>query len=118
TLKIKKISDQDRMTLTMVQNPDILQQMGEKKRQDQFLVGFAAETHDLAANAVKKIQKKNLDMIAANLVGVRDSGFKADTNQVTVFMKDGSQTDIPLMDKKAVAHILLDTILTRLKRTS
>jgi phosphopantothenoylcysteine decarboxylase / phosphopantothenate---cysteine ligase len=115
-LKIKKTSDQDGMTLTMVQNPDILRRMGKRKRPDQFLVGFAAETHDLAANAVKKIQKKNLDMIAANLVGAGDSGFKADTNQVTVFMKDGSQTDIPLMDKKAVAHILLDTILPRLKQ--
>lgn len=117
SLKIKKISDQDRMTLTMVQNPDILQRMGQQKRPDQFLVGFAAETHDLAENAVKKIEKKNLDMIAANLVGGKDSGFQADTNKVTVFFKDGSHTDIPLMDKQAVAHILLDIILGRLRRS-
>jgi phosphopantothenoylcysteine decarboxylase / phosphopantothenate---cysteine ligase len=113
-LKIKKTSDQDRMTLTLVQNPDILRTMGERKRPDQFLVGFAAETHDLSVNAVQKIKKKNLDMIAANLVGGKDSGFQTDTNKVTVFFKDGSKTDIPLMDKQAVAHVLLDTLLARL----
>ncbi|MCF8088520.1 MAG: bifunctional phosphopantothenoylcysteine decarboxylase/phosphopantothenate--cysteine ligase CoaBC [Desulfotignum sp.] len=113
-LKIKKQSDQDCMTLTLVQNPDILRTMGERKRPDQFLVGFAAETHDLAANAVKKIKKKNLDMIAANQVGGKDAGFQTDTNKVTVFFKDGSKTDIPLMDKQAVAHVLLDTLVARL----
>jgi phosphopantothenoylcysteine decarboxylase/phosphopantothenate--cysteine ligase len=115
-LKIKKQSDQDGMTLTLVQNPDILRSMGERKRPDQFLVGFAAETHDLAANAVKKIKKKNLDMIAANIVGGKDTGFQADTNEMTVFFKDGSQTDIPLTDKSAVAHKLLDIILARLEQ--
>lgn len=115
-LKIKKQSGQDGMTLTLVQNPDILRAMGERRRPDQFLVGFAAETHDLAVNAVKKIKKKNLDMIAANLVGGKDTGFQADTNEMTVFFKDGSQTGIPLMDKPAVAHALLDIILARLEQ--
>ncbi len=114
-LKIKKRSDQDGMTLTLVQNPDILRAMGERKRPDQFLVGFAAETHDLAANAVKKIEKKNLDMIAANLVGGKDTGFQADTNEMTIFFKDGSHTGIPLMDKPAVAHKILDAVLGRLE---
>jgi phosphopantothenoylcysteine decarboxylase/phosphopantothenate--cysteine ligase len=113
SLKIKKQSDQDGMTLTLVQNPDILRAMGERRRPDQFLVGFAAETHDLSANALQKIKKKNLDMIAANLVGGKDTGFQADTNQMTVFFKDGSSTDIPLMNKQAVAHALLDTILAK-----
>jgi phosphopantothenoylcysteine decarboxylase/phosphopantothenate--cysteine ligase len=81
------------------------------KRTDQFLVGFAAETHDLAASAQKKIKKKNLDMIAANLVGKKDSGFQADTNKVTLFFRDGTKKDLALMDKQAVAHTLLDTIL-------
>jgi len=101
-LKIKKTSDQDGMTLELVQNPDILQRLGEMKRADQFLVGFAAETHDLAANAQKKIKKKNLDMIAANLVG---------GNKVTLFFRGGAEKDLTLMDKQAVAHTLLDTIL-------
>ncbi len=115
-LKIKKTSDQDGMTLTLVQNPDILKTMGDCKRPDQFLVGFAAETHDLAASAVKKIEKKHLDMIAANRVGGEDTGFQTDTNKLSVFLKDGSQTDIPLMDKQAVAHSLLDIILAQLER--
>ncbi|MEX1312987.1 MAG: bifunctional phosphopantothenoylcysteine decarboxylase/phosphopantothenate--cysteine ligase CoaBC, partial [Desulfotignum sp.] len=114
-LKIKKQSDRDGMSLTLVQNPDILRAMGERKRPDQFLVGFAAETHDLAANAVKKIEKKNLDMIAANLVGGKHTGFQSDTNEMTVFFKDGSKTDIPLMDKTSVAHMLLDAVLGRLE---
>jgi phosphopantothenoylcysteine decarboxylase / phosphopantothenate---cysteine ligase len=113
SVKIKKTSGQDEMILTLVQNPDILQRMGQLKRSDQFLVGFAAETNDLAANARKKIQKKNLDMIVANLVGAPDSGFQADTNKVTLFFADGSRKEIGLMDKQAVAHILLDTILER-----
>ncbi len=116
TLKIKKQSDEDGISLTLVQNPDILRSMGERKRPDQFLVGFAAETHDLSANAVKKIKKKNLDMIAANQVGRKDTGFQADTNQMTVFFKDGSQADIPLMGKPAVAQMLLDIILARLEQ--
>jgi phosphopantothenoylcysteine decarboxylase/phosphopantothenate--cysteine ligase len=57
------------------------------------------------------MEKKNLDMIAANLVGTEDSGFKSDTNKVKLFLKDGSSKDIPLMDKQKVAHILLDTII-------
>lgn len=114
-LKIKKRSNQDGMTLTLVQTPDILRAMGERKRPDQFLVGFAAETHDLAANAVKKIEKKNLDMIAANLVGGNDTGFQTDTNEMTVFFKDGSSTGIPLMDKPAVAYKILDAVLGRLE---
>ncbi|HKK99781.1 MAG TPA: bifunctional phosphopantothenoylcysteine decarboxylase/phosphopantothenate--cysteine ligase CoaBC [Desulfotignum sp.] len=110
-LKIKKTSGQEGLTLNLVQNPDILQGLGKVKRGDQFLVGFAAETHDLAANAQKKIKKKNLDMIAANLVGKKDSGFQADFNKVTLFFRDGTKKELALMDKQAVAHTLLDTIL-------
>ncbi|HKK00257.1 MAG TPA: bifunctional phosphopantothenoylcysteine decarboxylase/phosphopantothenate--cysteine ligase CoaBC, partial [Desulfotignum sp.] len=112
-LKIKKTSVQGDLTLELVQNPDILQRLGEMKRADQFLAGFAAETHDLAASAQKKIKKKNLDMIAANLVGGKDSGFQADTNKVTLFFRDGSKKDLALMDKQAVAHTLLDSILEK-----
>lgn len=64
----------------------------------------------------RKSRKKNLDMIAANQVGRKDTGFQADTNQMTVFFKDGSQADIPLMGKPAVAQMLLDIILARLEQ--
>jgi phosphopantothenoylcysteine decarboxylase/phosphopantothenate--cysteine ligase len=111
TLKIKKTQKSKDLTIAMTENMDILKQIGEQKTENQFLVGFAAETNDLEKYALAKIQKKNLDMIAANLVGSTDSGFKTDTNKVKLFLKDGSSKDIPLLDKNEVAHILLDTIL-------
>ena len=95
----------------MTENMGILKRVGELKTEQQFLVGFAAETNDLETHALAKIKKKNLDMIAANLVGTDDSGFKTDTNKVKLFFKDGASKDIPLMDKNRVAHILLDTII-------
>jgi len=60
-----------------------------------------------------KMQKKNLDMIAANIVGSTDSGFKADTNKVKLFFRDGSSFDIPLMEKGRVADILIDHIIDK-----
>ncbi len=111
TLKIKKTENSKEMTISMTENMDILKRIGELKTKKQFLVGFAAETNDLEKHALIKIKKKNLDMIAANLVGTDDSGFKTDTNKVKLFFKNGDSKDIPLMDKNRVAHILLDTII-------
>ncbi len=111
--KIKKKENNTGLSVAMTQNPDILKRIGEKKRENQFLAGFAAETEDLDKNALIKLKKKNLDMIAANLVGSSDSGFKAETNKVKLFFKDGSFVDIPLMDKKKVADILLDHIIEK-----
>lgn len=112
--KIKKQAGQEGLTLHLTENMDILKTMGERKRPHQFLAGFAAETNDLKAHALAKMKKKNLDMIAANLVGGTDSGFKADTNKVTLFLRDGSAKDVPLMDKSRVADVLLDTILEQM----
>ncbi|RLC20930.1 MAG: bifunctional phosphopantothenoylcysteine decarboxylase/phosphopantothenate--cysteine ligase CoaBC [Deltaproteobacteria bacterium] len=113
THKIKKKGDKKDIAISMSENPDILRLIGEKKTKNQFLVGFAAETDDLEKNALLKMKKKNLDMIAANLVGSPDSGFKADTNKVKLFFRDGSSFDIPLMGKDKVADILLDQIIAR-----
>ena len=104
---------QQHLTLALVENPDILKLAGQKKTR-QFVVGFAAETHDLEANALIKIEKKNLDMIAANLVGVEGSGFGCDFNKVKLFFRDGTVRDIPAMEKQAVANHLLDEIRARL----
>ena len=108
--KIKKVKNE--MTLSLKRNPDILKALGSKKK-DQILVGFAAETEDLETNAAKKLTEKKLDMIVANLVGKKDSGFSADTNTVTLFFKDGVKESLPTMEKDAVAHILLDRIVER-----
>jgi phosphopantothenoylcysteine decarboxylase/phosphopantothenate--cysteine ligase len=113
-LKIKKSQHTKELTISMTENVDILKQIGKRKKKEQFLVGFAAETNDLEQHALLKMKKKNLDMIAANLVGIDDSGFKTDTNKVKLFLKDGSSKDLPLMDKATVAHILLDTIVEQI----
>jgi phosphopantothenoylcysteine decarboxylase/phosphopantothenate--cysteine ligase len=113
--KIKKKEGHTGLALNMVENQDILKLIGEKKTQNQFLVGFAAETEDLEKNAVLKIKKKNLDMIAANLVGSDDSGFKADTNKVKLIFRDGSSSDLPLMKKEQVADLLITHILDKMR---
>ena len=106
--KIKK--DKEEMTLGLRKNTDILRELGRKKK-DQILVGFAAETEELEANAAKKLAEKNLDIIAGNLVGRPDSGFAADTNEVTLFYRDGRKEVLGMMEKEAVANVLLDRIL-------
>ena len=113
-LKMKKKDQTGDVSIPLVENPDILKKIGGLKSDKQFLVGFAAETHDLKQNALLKIQKKNLDMIAANLVGQPGSGFQADTNKLKLFSKDGSVQSIPLMEKLSVADALLDHILIKL----
>lgn len=113
--KIKKQKDNQELVVEMEENPDILKLIGKSKQEDQFLVGFAAETHDLEKNAIAKISKKNLDMIAANRVGVPDSGFKSDTNQVKLLYKDGSKEDLPVLEKIEVANIILDRILEKIR---
>lgn len=109
--KIKKTADE--LVLTLVKNEDILKLVGERKTR-QILVGFAAETRDLQENAREKLVRKNLDMIAGNLVGHPSSGFGTDTNRVTLFYRDGSSEPLEEMDKDAVAHIILDRVCERL----
>ncbi len=115
TRKIKKKDIENDLSILMTENPDILKQIGKKKTKDQFLVGFAAETDHLEKNAQLKMEKKNLDAIAANIVGSSDSGFKADTNKVKLFFKDGSSFDIPLMDKIKVADIMIDQVIEKME---
>lgn len=112
--KIKKTDGQTGQTLSLTENMDILKKIGEQKTDSQFLVGFAAETHDLDVHARSKMEKKNLDMIVANRVGGKDSGFQWDTNKVKIFLKHGTVLDIPLMEKTRVAETVLDTILDQM----
>ncbi len=101
------------LSIELTENPDILKMVGQKKEKHQFLAGFAAETNNLDVYAVSKMEKKNLDMIVGNIVGVKDSGFESDTNKVKFFFRDGTTDELPLMDKIAVAHRLLDHIVAR-----
>ncbi|MCP4344733.1 MAG: bifunctional phosphopantothenoylcysteine decarboxylase/phosphopantothenate--cysteine ligase CoaBC [Desulfobacterales bacterium] len=106
--KIKK--GEEEKILELEKNQDILKELGTRKK-DQILVGFAAETQDLEKNAGLKLAKKNLDIIAGNLVGGSNSGFEADTNQVTLFFRDGRKEPLSVMGKDEVAHIILDRVM-------
>jgi phosphopantothenoylcysteine decarboxylase/phosphopantothenate--cysteine ligase len=108
--KIKK--EKDEQVLSLEKTRDILKEVGRRKK-DQILVGFAAETENLESFAEKKLLEKNLDIIVGNLVGGPSSGFGSDTNKVTLFYRDGTNEDIPEMQKDEVAHILLDRILQK-----
>jgi phosphopantothenoylcysteine decarboxylase/phosphopantothenate--cysteine ligase len=107
--KIKK--DQGGVdNIRLERTPDILEAVAANRKKGSgpvVVIGFAAETENLVNNAKKKLKKKNLDLIAANDVSRQDSGIGADQNQVTLIWKDGSQKDLPLMDKTAVAEELI-----------
>ncbi|MDP3426794.1 MAG: phosphopantothenoylcysteine decarboxylase, partial [Humidesulfovibrio sp.] len=97
-------------SLRLVENPDILRTLGEQKRSDQILIGFAAETEDLAGQARLKLAEKNLDLIVANLVGVAGSGFDSDTNTVTVLDRTGRMEQWPELPKTEVAWRVWDLL--------
>ena len=105
--KIKK--SEGEFTLVLERNPDILWELGQKKRQ-QVLVGFAAETTKLEEYARGKLAKKNLDFIVANDVSRADAGFAVDTNCAKLFMRDGTVHDCPLTSKAELAGIILDHV--------
>jgi phosphopantothenoylcysteine decarboxylase/phosphopantothenate--cysteine ligase len=106
--KIKK--DGGVPDIVLEPTPDILAGLGQRKRPGQILVGFAAETSDLAANARKKLEQKNLDLIVANDVSAPQVGFQHDTNAVTLMRRDGVVTTIALTDKRSVARAILQCV--------
>ncbi len=94
--------------LRLLPTPDILEELGRRKKPGQVLVGFAAETGDLASNALKKLKRKNLDLIVANRIGEEGEGFEADTNRALILDRSGGRTELPLMAKEAMAAAILD----------
>ena len=107
--KTRKEQGADRaILLRLLPTPDILEEIGRRKKPGQVLVGFAAETGDLEANALRKLRKKNLDLIVANRIGQEGEGFEADTNRALVIDRHGKKTDLPLMPKEAMAAAILD----------
>ena len=109
--KIKKGKSQF-FTLQMRRTPDILATVGALPNKP-FLVGFAAESNDLAANATDKLVRKNCDMLCANDITAPGCGFATATNRLLVFQRDGSCTEIPLATKEHVADSLL-TLISKL----
>jgi len=106
-------------TLELVENPDILAELGCSRGNNRcLLVGFAAETQDLIMNAQEKLKKKNLDLIVVNDVSREDAGFEADTNAVKIVYRDGRMEELPLMTKEEVADQLLDRIKSLWEKSS
>lgn len=98
-----------RWTLKLIPTPDILKTI-ESLKQKRVYVGFAAETDNLIKEAKRKLLDKGLDIIIANDVSKKDSGFEVDTNRVTVIGSSGWMIELPLMSKKQVARCLVDII--------
>ncbi len=108
-MKIKKKKGQE-LILTLVENPDVAKAVGKMKKDGQTLVGFAAETDHLREFAQEKLTKKNLDLIVANDVTKEGAGFNTDTNIATLISKTGSR-DYPLMSKRELADIILNSVI-------
>ena len=90
---------------------DILASLGASKPPGQVLVGFAAETEDLEANALDKLRSKNLDVIVANDVSKEQVGFGHDTNEIVMFTADGARHHVPLTTKREAARAVLDKVV-------
>ena len=103
--KMKK-KDGD-LSIELERTRDILKTLGETRRDGQFICGFAMETQNLIANATKKLESKNVDMIVANSLRTQGAGFGTDTNIVTLLKKDG-MLELPIMSKDEVAARILD----------
>ena len=107
--KVKKKDGQ--MSIELEKTDDILQYLGEHKQPGQFLCGFSMETQNMIGNSRAKLQKKNLDMVAANNLKVAGAGFQGDTNVLTLITQD-EDVSLQLMSKEDVAGLILDKILS------
>ena len=112
--KLKKQPGVDEMTLHLVKNPDILKNVAAQKDR-QVVIGFAAETNDLLANAERKLREKGADFIVAN--DVSGDAFGGDYDQVTILEKEQDPVTWPRMTKDEVAKKLLTLLANRLEKT-
>ena len=112
--KIKR-EKQDVPTIVLKKNPDIAAGLGAVKSDSQILVGFALETDNATANAVEKIERKNLDFIVLNTV-TANSGFQVDTNQISIIDADGKKNDYSLKPKREVAKDIVDHLVEKIKK--
>lgn len=109
--KIKKAGGPP--ALALEPTVDILREVVAHRREGQTIVGFAAETDDVIANAEAKLAAKGVDLVVANDVSAPSVGFSHDTNAVVILAADGARTDVPLADKREVAAAVLDAVAHR-----
>ena len=110
--KLKK--SEKEISLPLVKNPDILEELGRIKG-DKILVGFSAETDNCIDNARKKLKSKHLDLIVANDISIPGSGFSSDTNQVVLIDRRGEVDDLPMMSKETLAGLIIDRVIKLLE---
>jgi phosphopantothenoylcysteine decarboxylase / phosphopantothenate---cysteine ligase len=116
--KIKKAPGQEDLTVRLVRNPDILAEVAARRAETgwpKIVIGFAAETQDLLANAATKLAVKRLDIIVANDVTEVGSGFGSDDNRVALLYADGRQEPLPIMAKAEVARYVCEAALVLLE---
>lgn len=113
--KIKKTADT--LILRLVKNPDILKKLGERKKNNQILVGFAAETQNALAYGRKKLAEKNLDWIVVNNVAKKGIGFGAEENEAVLLSRGGKTIPFAKQDKKRLAAKLLELIARKMDLT-
>jgi len=109
--KIKKQPGQTEFTLRLRTTPDIAAALGATKQKGQRLIGFALETTNEQAHALRKLDSKNMDAIVLNSLRDAGAGFGTDTNTVTILTADGSRTSLPLQSKAEIASGILDALL-------
>ncbi len=114
THKLKK--SRENLTVELEPVTDILKTVAARKRPDQLVVGFAAETRDVEAYARRKLEEKNLDFIVANQVGVRGSGFESDSNSVILIGRDGTRETFGPAAKTEIARALIERLSGALAR--
>lgn len=111
TSKIKR--NDNEMTIALVANQDIAAALGKMKTPNQTMIGFALETDNEEANALKKMEKKNLDYIVLNSLQDKGAGFRHDTNKITIICRNGEQKHFDLKSKKAVAADIVSETIDR-----
>ncbi|MCS6937328.1 MAG: bifunctional phosphopantothenoylcysteine decarboxylase/phosphopantothenate--cysteine ligase CoaBC [Candidatus Bipolaricaulota bacterium] len=107
--KLKKSGARE-LTIVLEKTPDILAELGRRKKKDQILVGFAAETEKLLEHARQKLKEKNLDLVVANDITAPGAGPEVETNIVTLLYRDGRSETLPCMTKRQLAREILHRI--------
>jgi len=110
--KIKKQEGQTALSLPLTTTPDIAKALGESKRKEQYLIGFALETEHEKENALRKMERKHLDAIILNSLRDQGAGFGTDTNIVTILQSDGTTTALPLQSKAAISEEILRVLFS------
>jgi phosphopantothenoylcysteine decarboxylase/phosphopantothenate--cysteine ligase len=112
--KIKKTSEH--LSIELTKTLDIAAELGKQKHNSQLLVGFALETENEKANALKKIEAKNFDLIVLNSLNDQGAGFSHDTNKISIISKGGAEQKFDLKSKKEVAKDIVEAIVKAIGR--